>query len=484
MIATFSFVTFSLASILTLLAGHNFGNVELPYTMALAFAIPGFIGLIILLVGDQDNFSPLHIVLYLVIWGCALKTVYFLYLDTDNMGLFLSTGQWDLDLLFGGLVLVAVGLTAYIFGYLITFPYSRLDPKPTSATSDQLRKLIFILIPISVIAAFAIYQYLSQTNSFNQILSGQIFVKRFSETSTGQQVPSSLTYLRLVGQVIPQIGFLLLLALLWIRPDLKKRRYYVLLAVLGILSCAIPLLASSRLTLIYFLVSVVLLYHYLIRSIAVRKMAFLAFIGLVLLGVLGELRKSQSSYFAAETDFSFVQIISTTLGRPYFLDIGKTSAVHNSVPDEVDFIRGASLTNLIYAPIPRSLWPEKPVLAINIFVRDYILQRDDQSGVPPGGISELFLNFGYTSVVFGMIFFGILVGLNYKSLRRRSGQSIFVVFNILLTNVLIFTFLTVEIVTVVSQSAQLAIPMVFIWMTLRIFGTNRPDDLSQLMIAK
>lgn len=91
------------------------------------------------------------------------------------------------------------------------------------------------------------------------------------------------------------------------------------------------------------------------------------------------------------------------LGYAYF-----TRRAVDLFPRNHDFLMGESYYRLLFTPIPRFIWPDKPVSTNRIFAavldRDYA-RRGQQ--IPPGAAGTLYINFGHWGIG-GMFIFGAL----------------------------------------------------------------------------
>jgi hypothetical protein len=91
-------------------------------------------------------------------------------------------------------------------------------------------------------------------------------------------------------------------------------------------------------------------------------------------------------------------------------------------PQTVPYLHGASLLPILYSPIPRILWPDRPTIALT-FMDIY------QSGPRVGGtavtmIGDLYRNFGPLGVPIGMFLIGVVLRLVYEWLVIRSGRGV------------------------------------------------------------
>ena len=89
------------------------------------------------------------------------------------------------------------------------------------------------------------------------------------------------------------------------------------------------------------------------------------------------------------------------------------------MPDQVDYLYGSSLMSVFLAVIPRQIWPDKPVVRIGYYVGQNIIQLDNQTGIPPGFIAEIYLNFGYWGIFPVFIVLGLVLAKLYNTVRRE-----------------------------------------------------------------
>ena len=127
----------------------------------------------------------------------------------------------------------------------------------------------------------------------------------------------------------------------------------------------------------------------------------LLLVGLTLLGGLREARIAEQQN--RDPSFSTATVLQQGLVSRDWLDIGPTSVVVDQVPQTYDYLAGRSLANLVVAPVPRSLWPEKPQFQVGRVVGQVLgFDPDRRTGDPPGIVAELWLNGGPALVVLGM----------------------------------------------------------------------------------
>ena len=80
------------------------------------------------------------------------------------------------------------------------------------------------------------------------------------------------------------------------------------------------------------------------------------------------------------------------------------------------FLWGQSYLEMFYQPIPRALWPAKP-WPFDVHIGELI--TGTRTGIPPGIVGELYLNFHIVGIILGMFLFGVLCRVGYQRALAR-----------------------------------------------------------------
>lgn len=118
-------------------------------------------------------------------------------------------------------------------------------------------------------------------------------------------------------------------------------------------------------------------------------------------------------------------------------------AVRRLQSGEMDYLGGASLLNALAAPIPRVIWPNKPVVAGGMGLAGEWTGMTFAEGtsVGLGHVMELYVNFGHMGVITGFALLGgLLRWLDFQGARRLlagdySGAMFFMLLGIPFLNV-------------------------------------------------
>ncbi len=207
------------------------------------------------------------------------------------------------------------------------------------------------------------------------------------------------------------IGAVLLLAY-WLttRERLGPLRTGVLVLVF-VNAFSINWVTTSRADLLYVTLGVLFLIAFVRHRVKVVPVVLSAVIVLSGIGALSAARKETS----VSGSFLITYGLNSGLLVRNGYDLGKTLLVTQAVPERLPYQNGATIARYIISPIPRSLWPDKPIVSPGPII-GRTLYGQTRSGVPPGMTGELVWNFGpWLAVVFSA-----LVGFALGRLDRWS----------------------------------------------------------------
>lgn len=186
----------------------------------------------------------------------------------------------------------------------------------------------------------------------------------------------------------------------------------ILLTVLGINAIALPVYASSRTDAAFALIVGWVVWR-MLRPGRIPWRAVVV-VGVVLLFLLGSLTFFRHSAAAGSTSgFSSSLPGSVAEALVYnrnFGDMETAAHIMQNVPYVIPYQDGGTIIRWAAAPIPRSLWPTKPIVNIGPLIGT-VIYGTAIGGVPPGFVGDWFLNFGVLGVLVGSIILGALLGV-------------------------------------------------------------------------
>lgn len=384
--------------------------------IALSFLIVIPPALIAVLKEVRDIFSPLKIYTYVLIVSSPLFSVYVYY--------FADSWKYDYALfwqsfheLTPGIVLISFATISMIIGYLVTGS-NAFKPKPSLVSAYYSRvKLRLAAYSVLLISMVAGLMFALDVNYAATLADNVMARKSIHEASVGVSVRgSALTHWRFLGVNLPHAMIIVFFTLVWLKKVRSSQHDLILLGVIFLVSCFIPFIASSRTPILEILVVLVMIRHYLVRRVAMHKLLLVGFLFMMVIGTLGELRRNPDNFNFASVTNSVDSIVASQ----YFVDLGKTSVVVNRVPSQVDYLYGSSLATIAFAFVPRQIWPDKPIVRIGYFVGQNIIKLNNQTGIPPGFIAEIYLNFGYWGIFPVFFLLGMLIARLYNGVRREA----------------------------------------------------------------
>ncbi|WP_168216023.1 O-antigen polymerase [Halorussus marinus] len=123
-----------------------------------------------------------------------------------------------------------------------------------------------------------------------------------------------------------------------------------------------------------------------------------------------------------------------------------TFGIHNShldnllvtvsiVPEQIGYFWGTFVFRVPLNYIPRSVWPDKPVLTVGSLIRR-IFRPDANGGRPPGMIGRLYVDGGLVAIIVGALLFGFTLRLLYQTLVKNRHSPVFLlVYSVCLASV-------------------------------------------------
>lgn len=159
------------------------------------------------------------------------------------------------------------------------------------------------------------------------------------------------------------------------------------------------------------------------RRLHWRSIILLGFLAVVLLQSMTVLRKGGGieRIPQAVSPSSLLAFSDTVVLTRHFADFSKTAHLVRLTPESLPWDNGRSIYAYLIGPIPRTVWPSKPIIHTGPFIGQFVYgQTFTTSGVPPGALGELYWGFGPIGMITGAALIGAALGL----LERRFGRTI------------------------------------------------------------
>ncbi len=191
-----------------------------------------------------------------------------------------------------------------------------------------------------------------------------------------------------------------------------------------VFAVGVTALIGNKSTLFVFTLSLATLWHYLRRRIR----TLVAVVGALAMFALMTFYEVVTREYLAVGEFVTVDTSSADsmvdrVGNAFdqnFMQLQTLTILVDRMPQHLAPQNGGTYAALIAAPIPRALWPEKPLPSTGVFTLAFWPERWLENGttMPPGLIGEMYLNFGGLGVLGGMFAFGFIHGRVRRRFRR------------------------------------------------------------------
>lgn len=277
------------------------------------------------------------------------------------------------------------------------------------------RRVNILTIVYSLISLAGIILFI-QVMGISSIAS-DISAKRFAQTDENAMASTSYGYFRLMANFIQPLLYIFLVNFI-----VEKKKiisfHGLVLFLIGLANLFFPVFTSSRSDLLTIFLNVFIVLS-LLGRFNVRLVVTVMPIAMLLFTVMTLLRPSKSN----EIDTQNINLLEPFIYNKNLLDVSKTAHVINGVPSKMEYQYGASYMALIYAPIPRQWWPDKPVLGTSkdIAHKIYGYSEKNQAGIPPGMAGEAYVNFAYPGILLFFLLSGILLRKTYNAFDFEKG---------------------------------------------------------------
>ncbi len=359
-----------------------------------------------------DLFSPQYCIAGALFIGTTIRTYYLLYDPDGHQKMITLVGEnLPEQIMMMGLIAINVAIFMWMIGftYITKRPLHHYQTKRYFDSRRYIRvQLLFV--SFSVIVMFL---YLLKIQYFSSLGSYGISGKRMVQIGSKYGNVTTYGYLRFAGDFLATST--IVQAVYYYHYKRTQRNLQVLIG-LFILATIIPFAASARGEILYLVMSILIVRHYAVRMVTPKFMLLLTVAMFILLGFLGILRVQAYSGNNAPDTSVLDATMHTLVYNAHFIGVGKTSVIVSEMPDSENFLYGKTYATTLIAPIPRVLWPDKPIVRSGRFVGTYLYHKPTFSGVPPGFIGEAYMNFGWPGLFIFMLVFGFFCKWIYRRL--------------------------------------------------------------------
>ena len=385
---------------------------------------------------DYNLFEPLTFVAGLVLTGVTAKLLYIVAIGQDREYIVRRLLLYDEpSALMYGTIVTTCGLAALAIGYYLRLP--RVVPPMlfTPSMNNWAPGRMYLVIGGLFLFSGLCFAAFIVTAGVNVSSLENLSAKRFSDEagSSAARINSTKYYLYR-GAALSK--FVFYLALSWVlyhrKPLTNVMTFAALIALFQ--TIALSFVMSSRASIVLVMLDALVIYYLLRGRIEIQKIAWAAVVSVGLLVLMLASRDS--------SDHTTGDLIEKTFAGRDLLDVSKSAHIINAVPSKLDYRYGETLYGWLVAPIPRSLWEDKPMWAERgqFLMQKVFGDKSGRSGMPPGMLAEFYWNFGWAGVLIGMFVMGILfrqIFVTFDSLPRTPASVL--IYTVILTRLTIFS---------------------------------------------
>ena len=366
-------------------------------------------------------FSMWSFVALTVIIGVSLRgaCLSFGFPDADRLDTLFFLGK-EPRYFFPAAGWLLLGLFSLALGWMVfSFP-KESEPRPIRYHPGWLVVLALGILAISLVATAL---YIQRTGGF---ASGDWSAKRtvIPDLELAGSDYQSHGGLRFVAS-LAIFGHLLVLAPLLSATTTPRNRVLLGLLALALLAvaCVVPFYASLRTTVALHLVfSAAMIHRHAPRRVRNGVLILAGVVALLGVWIMTALRPSNPHADSESLSRpTLARVFEAAVINRNQIELPKTAHLLESIPETLPFQHGKTIARWGLAPIPRSLWADKPVIPPGPEIgRTLYDQR--VAGVPPSLVGELYWNFSLPGVVIGAFGFGVL--LHWLQARFLAGGDV------------------------------------------------------------
>lgn len=349
--------------------------------------------------------------------GTTLRTIWLTSVDSLNYTKQQSVllGQ-DLTDLYFPLFIINIAVVSFLFGKTIKLNYFKVKVTNNIFIFKKRNFKIMIMFAcfVSTIGMF----FLLKSVGITEIIAENISGKRRVFDENGQR--NSFAWIRVFGKFSKFAFYLGVLYFLIYRSRNSQNKMIGLLIILSFFITIIySVINSSRTVLID--VAIISIFCFIVAEKKIPKKLVVVMIALAIL-ISGFIISNRSFKETGFNDNLFYSTLESITANNNLFGVSKTGKIFNHVLDEGSYYFGSTYFTWLYAPIPRSIWKNKPPITPGLIVRKDILAENSDNnlggGIPPGLVAESFMNFGFIGIIFIPMLLGSFVNFVFKKIKK------------------------------------------------------------------
>lgn len=421
-------------------------------------------------VKERELFSPLNLLFLNLFVGVLIQTTLIVF-DLDLNKTLVLQPELQFDIIVNGMTALGIALVFLLIGYSFS-PRSYKNWKGHSDIPQRLAisvwsrgRLLVLFVLFGGISLVSLIYFMISFDVLGDL--SRLSVKRRLEDG------GSAGLLRF-GMRFGQVACMILFAYhLGCKRAGQKSGVLSLVLILFLISSIGPFVSSSRSQLLYFLIGMFVVHHFSTggwKLKGIRNAVIISLSVVVFMGGLRYIQQRAVTYESFREQVGILGSVAKIASANNFLGVKKTAVLMDVVPSEVPYTYGSTYFLWIISPIPRSVWPDKPVVRIGGLLGSAVYGTRDSNGIPPGFVGEAYLNFGWLGIPLVSLLFGAGIRQFYEKIGKHSYNDCRkMMFYAVLFAPIVFGGLSSDFTGFVTRSAQVLIPLL---LALKLVGAR------------
>ena len=290
--------------------------------------------------------------------------------------------------------LFVAGIATFTVGYLLGSHYRHTGDRPPIGGLTMSPGRVYIAVLVCALLGFIAFWLFAQSTggiSLGRLSAKRTLINSGAGLSASYESHGGLRFANYLSSVA------LWIQLAWFAHRGVRMAPWrpggIWLGVLFINASLLPMFASTRSDVVMMIVTSLAILM-CIKGRALKVTTLLAG-GLVAVAIVSFLTTARmNDQGNANAQLGTKTLVDAFVLTRTFADIPTSAHIIRAVPEALPYSNGETIAQWIIAPIPRSLWPEKPIISSGPEIA-IAIYGNDKTGVPPGLFAESYWNFGW-----------------------------------------------------------------------------------------
>jgi oligosaccharide repeat unit polymerase len=384
--------------------------------------------------GEYDVFSPWAIICYrvfLTVFVCSIYVTFDLP-DPEYISVFYLSEKPKEFLVLSSFYVLG-GILFLTIGYLFqTSKRSTVSLKVFKTDQWNSRRFNYFTIILLLLSWIGFYFYVTYAVEGSLIEKLSAYRRIMSTEIREYRSYGYLSWLVTLSTIVYHMSWVRIVS----RSTGRCVLQYLIFVLSSVTSISFFFISGVRSGIVLWFIALLALTYYTRRNnlnASIKVVFIIAFMFvLFIFKFMSDLRPGTHDDSGSNTKlFNLFELTAPFIASGNGIDISKTGYIIEAIPEKLDFQWGGTFLNILYAWIPREVWPNKPLAPLDgiIAMKIYGAEAYGGGGIPPGLIAELYLNFWLIGVPFGCFLVGCLIKKIYAIFREyRENRNVIIMY--------------------------------------------------------